>query len=35
MTEVLTSILRADRQPTRAKMATGLELGNLLSQIEL
>jgi hypothetical protein len=30
MTEVLNGILRAVRQPTAAKMATGFELGKLL-----
>jgi hypothetical protein len=35
MTEVLNGILRAVRQPTAAKMATGFELGKLLSQKEL
>jgi hypothetical protein len=35
MTEVLNGILRAVRQPTAAKMATGFELGKLLSQNEL
>src|SRR6266851_8111590 len=35
MTEVLNGILRAVRQPTTAKMATGFELGKLLSQNEL
>jgi hypothetical protein len=35
MTEVVNGILRAVRQPTAAKMATGFELGKLLSQNEL
>jgi hypothetical protein len=35
MTEVVNGILRAARQPTAAKMATGFELGKLLSQNEL
>ena len=35
MTEVLNGILRAVRLPTAAKMATGIELGKLLSQNEL
>jgi hypothetical protein len=35
MTEARNGILRAVRQPTAAKMATGFELGKLLSQNEL
>jgi hypothetical protein len=35
MTEILTGILRAVRQPAASKMATGFELGKLLSQNEL
>jgi hypothetical protein len=35
MTKVLSGILRAVGQPAAAKMATGLELGKLLSQNEL
>jgi hypothetical protein len=35
MTAVLNGILRAVRQPTAAKMATGFELGKLLIQNEL